>query len=46
MMIKIRGIIFWNLWGKVDEGRELIQSGKSFTKADLKGMFEGITYPY
>jgi 3-phenylpropionate/trans-cinnamate dioxygenase ferredoxin reductase component len=38
---KIRGVIFWNLWGKVDEGRELIQSGKSFTKADLKGMFEG-----
>lgn len=36
----IRGMIFWNLWGKVDEGRELIQSGKSFTKSDLKGMFK------
>jgi NADPH-dependent 2,4-dienoyl-CoA reductase/sulfur reductase-like enzyme len=35
---KIRGVIFWNLWGKVDQGRELIQSGKSFTKSDLKGM--------
>ncbi|MBW6465093.1 MAG: NAD(P)/FAD-dependent oxidoreductase [Brevefilum sp.] len=38
---KIRGVIFWNLWGKVDGGRELIRSGKSYTKADLKGMFEG-----
>jgi 3-phenylpropionate/trans-cinnamate dioxygenase ferredoxin reductase component len=38
---KIRGVVFWNLWGKVDQGRELIQSGKSFTKADLKGMFVG-----
>jgi len=37
---KIRGVIFWNLWGKVDQGRELIQSGKSFTKSDLKVMFK------
>jgi 3-phenylpropionate/trans-cinnamate dioxygenase ferredoxin reductase component len=37
---KIRGIIFWNLWDKVDQGRELIQSGKSFTKSDLKRMFK------
>ena len=37
---KIRGVIFWNLWGKVDEGRELILSGKSFTKSDLKGMYK------
>jgi 3-phenylpropionate/trans-cinnamate dioxygenase ferredoxin reductase component len=36
---KVRGVIFWNLWGKVDEGRELIQSGKSFKKSELKGMF-------
>ena len=37
---RIQGIIFWNLWDKVDQGRELVQSGKSFTKSDLKGMFK------
>lgn len=36
---KIRGIIFWNLWGKVDEGRELIASGETYDRADLNGMF-------
>jgi NADPH-dependent 2,4-dienoyl-CoA reductase/sulfur reductase-like enzyme len=36
---KISGLIFWNLWGKVDEGRRLIREGKTFTPADLKGLF-------
>ena len=37
---KVRGVIFWNLWGKVDEGRELIQSNRAIKKADLQGLFE------
>jgi NADPH-dependent 2,4-dienoyl-CoA reductase/sulfur reductase-like enzyme len=36
---KIRGLIFWNLWGKVDEGREVIEMGKSYNKSELSGMF-------
>ena len=36
---KIRGVIFWNLWGKVDEGSKLIQEGKAFDKTDLVGRF-------
>lgn len=36
---KIQGLIFWNLWGKVDEGRAVIQSGKSYKVSELKGMF-------
>lgn len=36
---KIRGIIFWNLWGKVDEGRKLIQEGKTFQISALEGLF-------
>jgi NADPH-dependent 2,4-dienoyl-CoA reductase/sulfur reductase-like enzyme len=37
---KIRGLIFWNLWGKVDEGLEIIQEGKSYQKSDLKALFK------
>jgi NADPH-dependent 2,4-dienoyl-CoA reductase/sulfur reductase-like enzyme len=36
----IRGLLFWNLWDKVDEGREIIRSGKSYQKNQLKGMFK------
>ena len=35
----IRGLVFWNLWGKVDEGRELIEKGNAYSEADLKGLF-------
>jgi 3-phenylpropionate/trans-cinnamate dioxygenase ferredoxin reductase component len=35
----IKGLIFWNLWGKVDEGKAVIQAGKPVNRADLKGMF-------
>jgi len=34
---KVRGLVFWNLWGKVDQGRDMIRSGKTFTTTDLKG---------
>jgi len=37
---KIRGLVFWNLWGKVDLGRDMIQTGKSFVKSDLTGLFK------
>jgi NADPH-dependent 2,4-dienoyl-CoA reductase/sulfur reductase-like enzyme len=36
---KIRGMIFWNLWGKVDEGREILRKGEEFQIDDLKGLF-------
>ena len=36
---KIRGLIFWNLWGKVDQGREIIREGKEYQVEDLKGLF-------
>ena len=36
---KIRGLIFWNLWGKVDKGRSLISEGKTYKKEDLSGLF-------
>jgi NADPH-dependent 2,4-dienoyl-CoA reductase/sulfur reductase-like enzyme len=36
---KIRGLIFWNLWDKVDLGREIIREGKEYQVEDLKGLF-------
>jgi hypothetical protein len=36
---KIRGLIFWNLWGKVDQGREIIKAGNTYKESDLPGMF-------
>jgi NADPH-dependent 2,4-dienoyl-CoA reductase/sulfur reductase-like enzyme len=37
---KIRGLIFWNLWGKVDQGRELITNGETYQLSDLAGLFK------
>jgi len=36
---KIVGLIFWNLWGKVDQGRKVIREGKEYQTEDLKGLF-------
>jgi len=36
---KIVGLIFWNLWGKVDQGRKVIREGKEYQTIDLKGLF-------
>jgi hypothetical protein len=36
---KVRGVIFWNLWDKVPQGREVIAEGKTFTQDDLMGLF-------
>jgi NAD(P)H-nitrite reductase large subunit len=37
---KIRGLVFWNLWGKVDQGREIIRKGEKFQISDLEGLFK------
>ena len=36
---RIKGLLFWNLWGKVDEGRERLLETKTYTKQELTGMF-------
>jgi 3-phenylpropionate/trans-cinnamate dioxygenase ferredoxin reductase component len=36
---KVKGAIFWNLWGKVDQGREMIDSDKVYSQSELKGLF-------
>jgi len=36
---KVRGAIFWNLWGKVDLGREVIAEGKTYSPDAIKGVF-------
>lgn len=35
---KIRGIIFWNQWDRVDHGRQIIREGKTYTKSELKNL--------
>lgn len=34
---KVRGVLLIDVWGKVDNARELIGSGKTFTRSELKG---------
>ena len=36
---RIRGLIFWNLWDKVEQGQAVISSGQTFQKSELSGMF-------
>lgn len=36
---KVKGVIFWNLWGKVDQGRALITKDAPVSETILKGMF-------
>jgi len=36
---KVRGAIFWNLWGKIDLGREVIAEGESYPGDAIKGVF-------
>lgn len=35
---KIKGLIFWNLWGKVDQGRKLIREGLTYKPPELIGL--------
>jgi NADPH-dependent 2,4-dienoyl-CoA reductase/sulfur reductase-like enzyme len=37
---KIRGLIFWNFWGKVDKGRQIIEEGKTYKISDLTNLFK------
>ncbi len=36
---RVRGAIFWNLWGKIDLGREVIAGGESYPGEAIKGVF-------
>jgi hypothetical protein len=31
----VRGVILWNIWGKVDQARDLIASEEQFEPVDL-----------
>lgn len=35
---KIVGVLFWNIWGKLDKAREIILESKNFTKNELVGL--------
>lgn len=37
---RVRGVLLWNTWGKVDEARELISSKKRQTRDSLKGLIK------
>lgn len=34
---RVRGILLWNVWGKVDAARQLLASNRTISTADLKG---------
>lgn len=34
---RVRGVLLWNVWGKVDEARALIAAGEKVSAASLKG---------
>jgi len=36
---RIRGLIFWNLWDRVEQGQAVITAGKTYQQSELKGMF-------
>ena len=38
---KLRGVLLWDVWGKVDEARELIASKQGFKPEELKGKIMG-----
>jgi NADPH-dependent 2,4-dienoyl-CoA reductase/sulfur reductase-like enzyme len=37
---RVRGVLLWNVWGKVDDARELIAQGKEFAPAALQGRIQ------
>lgn len=37
---KLRGVLLWNTWGKVDVARELIKSRRSFSRNELTGLIK------
>jgi hypothetical protein len=38
---RVRGVLLWNVWEKVDDARALIKEAKSFDADDLKGKITG-----
>jgi 3-phenylpropionate/trans-cinnamate dioxygenase ferredoxin reductase subunit len=34
---RVRGVLLWNVWEKVDAARELLMSGQRFSEDDLRG---------
>lgn len=34
---QVRGVLLWDVWGKVDEARQLIRSGEDVTPDELRG---------
>lgn len=37
---RVRGVLLWNVWGKVDEAREMIAEGKEFNAQELAGAIQ------
>jgi NADPH-dependent 2,4-dienoyl-CoA reductase/sulfur reductase-like enzyme len=37
---RVRGVLLWNVWGKVDEARQLIADNKEVTPQDLRGRIQ------
>jgi 3-phenylpropionate/trans-cinnamate dioxygenase ferredoxin reductase component len=37
---RVRGVLLWNVWGKVDEARALIAEGKEVSPDDLRGLIQ------
>lgn len=40
---RVRGVLLWNVWGRVDAARELIASHQTFQHEDLKGLLLAAT---
>jgi NADPH-dependent 2,4-dienoyl-CoA reductase/sulfur reductase-like enzyme len=38
---RVRGVLLWNVWKKVDEARELMKEKGPFKEKDLKGKIKG-----
>ena len=38
---RVRGVLLWNVWEKVDEARELMKEKGPFTAEDLRGRITG-----
>lgn len=35
---RVRGVLLWNVWGKVDAARDLIAEGKEYSPSELAGL--------
>jgi 3-phenylpropionate/trans-cinnamate dioxygenase ferredoxin reductase subunit len=38
---RVRGVLLWNVWEKVDEARQLMKEKGPFTAEDLRGRIKG-----